>query len=125
MAGTVETEFPTPTVAEITGDQDFVVPPGKTAISLLFATGFVIMLPSADADFEPPLPEISVRLYDSNGASLGTPARIPEGLPAGLGFGLLATGVLGGVFAGFGFGLLAAGELEGMFAGFGLGLLAT
>jgi len=87
----------------MSGDQDFVPPPGKTAISLLLATGFVIMRPSADAAVEPPPLAVSVRLYVSNGASLGPPPGIlPEGLPVTFGFGF-------GLLAGFGFGLLAAG----------------
>jgi len=61
------------------------------------------MRPSADAALEPALLAVSVRLYASNGASLGPPPGILlEGLAVTLGFGF-------GLLAGFGFGLLAAG----------------
>ncbi|MBV5326717.1 hypothetical protein [Chlorobium phaeobacteroides] len=93
-----EPEYPVRKAANMTGNQNFVVTPGKTTINLFFATGFVIIPPPVNAALEALLLVIQVRLYVSNGASLSPPTG-SFGLLAGLGFGLLA---------GLGFGLITA-----------------
>lgn len=119
--------------------QSFGVPPGKMLIILVLATGFDLMSPVSGAGFE--LAGTPVRLYASNGASLGPlPTGEADGLlaTAGFGFGALAAGVLAagapaGLLAtaglGFGcaFGLLPAGALEGfaLTAGSGICVMLT